>query len=215
MMRIESKLGQRLFGLVMLILSAGLTVWCWYTVLTEGSYLEPESILASPGLAVIGLGMVIFPLDMQKLRAQHDVDWPRKLAHYPLGWKVLILVALVIALGNWLAMSRYTSESRSGSVSATADSSAGQEGHRRPPDSSEISPRPVRARGILGELWGWFKIGLILGGVFVGVAGMFWHQTAKLAPFFGWELNPDKGIWILLIGFAMAGTGLALIYFGL
>ena len=35
---IESKLGQRLLGLFMLVLGGGLTIWVWYTALTEGYY---------------------------------------------------------------------------------------------------------------------------------------------------------------------------------
>lgn len=64
-------------------------------------------------------------------------------------------------------------------------------------------------------LWSWFKIGLVLGGVVVGMAGLVWHKTANLARSFGRETNPDHGFWVMLVGLAMMGIGLALFYFNL
>jgi hypothetical protein len=65
------------------------------------------------------------------------------------------------------------------------------------------------------ELWSWIKIGLVLGGTLVALVGMIWDKTAKLARFFGLESNPDKGFWVMMIGAAMLGIGLALFYFDL
>lgn len=67
----------------------------------------------------------------------------------------------------------------------------------------------------MDELWAWIKIGLVLVGVVVGMAGLMWVETAELARFFGKDLNEDRGFWVMVSGFAMLATGLALFYFHL
>jgi hypothetical protein len=102
---IESKWGQRLVGLLLFILGIGFSAWSWYTALTEGSY-HREAVATFPVFAVVGLGLLFFPLDMEKIRAEHGVDKPRQFSHYPTAWKVLFFVALAAGLVNWLAISR-------------------------------------------------------------------------------------------------------------
>jgi hypothetical protein len=103
---IESKIGQRLVGVFMLALGAGFTAWSWHTALTEGYYYE-AAVALFPAFAVIGVGMILFPIDVARLRAEHGVDKPQSLAHYPPVWKVLMVVALAVALGNWYAIARF------------------------------------------------------------------------------------------------------------
>jgi hypothetical protein len=102
---IESKLGQRLVGLCFLALGGGFTAWSWYTALTEGHYYR-RAVALFPVFAVVGLGLLLFPIDMERFRAEHGIDRPQKLAHYPLAWKLLVGVALAAGLGNWLAITR-------------------------------------------------------------------------------------------------------------
>ena len=67
----------------------------------------------------------------------------------------------------------------------------------------------------MDELWSWIKIGLVLGGTLIGMVGLMWVKTADLARFFGKEMNADRGFWVMVGGFAMLATGLALFYFHL
>lgn len=101
---IESKFGQRLAGVLFLTLGGVFTAWIWHMAL-DG---EPYNVMAAalfPAFAVGGLTMLLFPLDFARLRAEHGVDKPQKLAHYPPVWKALFVLALVAGLGNWLALS--------------------------------------------------------------------------------------------------------------
>lgn len=102
---IESKIGQRVVGLFLLLVGGGLTAWSWYTAVNDGNYYRKAAALL-PVVAVAGLGMLLFPIDMERLRAEHGVDRPQKLAHYPRAWKVLFVVAILAGLGNWLAISQ-------------------------------------------------------------------------------------------------------------
>ena len=103
---IESKIGQRLVGLLLLAVGGGFTVWSWYTALTAGYYYR-NAVAFFPAFAVIGLGLLLFPLDVERLRAEHGVERPKKLAHYPPAWKVLFFAAVLAGLGNWLAISQW------------------------------------------------------------------------------------------------------------
>ena len=103
---IESKIGQRIVGVVLFLFGSVGTVWTWYEALQEGYY-YPKVVALLPVFAVCGLGMLLFPLDFDRLRAEHGVDKPSKFAHYPPVWKLIGFVALVAGLGNWLAMSQW------------------------------------------------------------------------------------------------------------
>jgi hypothetical protein len=102
---IESKSGQRLAGVVFLAGGVGFTIWSWHDALTEGYY-YPRMAAFFPAFAVVGLGMVLFLIDRDCLRAEHGVDRPRSLAHYPLEWKILFVVALAAGLGNWYLLAQ-------------------------------------------------------------------------------------------------------------
>lgn len=102
---IESKLGQRIFGMIFFLAAVAWTVGMWYAALTEGYY-YPKMVALGPAIAILSLCMVAFPMDFAKLRADHGVDKPQKWGHYPVEWKVAFALALVAGLGNWYAMSQ-------------------------------------------------------------------------------------------------------------
>ncbi len=101
----ESRTGQRLAGLIVLILGGALMAWTWYSALTgDGFYIE-AAVLA-PVLVVFGIGMILVPIDIQSLREEHGVPKPGKLrfAHYPIHWKAVSVVAVVAGFANWLVL---------------------------------------------------------------------------------------------------------------
>ena len=99
---LTSKMNQRLLGLVFLIVFGGATAYCWYTALTESWY--SAYVVVLPFFAVLGLGVLVFPLDKDQLRAEHGVDKPEKWAHYPRTWKLMVVVAIMVCVGNMLAI---------------------------------------------------------------------------------------------------------------
>ncbi|HLN26564.1 MAG TPA: hypothetical protein VK395_02400 [Gemmataceae bacterium] len=102
---IRSNLGQRLIGLLAFAGGLGLTGWVWHTALTEGEYYRKAAALP-PLLAVFGLGLLLFPIDVEKLKAEHGVEKFESWHQMPLEWKVLLFVALAAALGNWYAIAQ-------------------------------------------------------------------------------------------------------------
>jgi len=57
-------------------------------------------------MAVAGLATFLFPIDRERLRAEHGVDSPQSWAQCPLARKVLLVLALLAGFGNFLALSR-------------------------------------------------------------------------------------------------------------
>jgi hypothetical protein len=102
---IESKVGQRIGGTILFILGAGATAWTWHSALTEGEY-YPKVAMLGPAFAVVAIGMIVFPMDMEQLRLEHGVPKPDKLrfAHFPLIWKAITVVAVIAGVVDWIAI---------------------------------------------------------------------------------------------------------------
>lgn len=80
----QSKIGRRLLGLVLLSLGSGVTVWSWYTALNEGYYYT-KAVTVFPAFAVLGIGMLLFPIYVEKPGAEHGLEEPAELEHFLLG----------------------------------------------------------------------------------------------------------------------------------
>ena len=102
---IGSKMGQRVTGLFVLALGCGFTAWAWFSALHDG-HSRPKTAAAFSFMAVAGLTTFLFPIDRERLRAEHGVDSPQTWAHCPLAWKLLLILALLASFGNLLALSR-------------------------------------------------------------------------------------------------------------
>jgi hypothetical protein len=96
---VRSKLGQRLGGLIILALGAGATAWVWYTALTEG-YHYRKAAFVFPCLAVFGLAGILFPIDVDRFRAEHGVEQATSFRQFPPAWKVVFVLALAAGFGN-------------------------------------------------------------------------------------------------------------------
>jgi len=57
------------------------------------------------------------------------------------------------------------------------------------------------------NLWVYFEVFLILGGMVVALVGLVWSKTSSLARQLGGNGGTDKGFWVMLIGCAMFGLG--------
>jgi len=102
---IESKIGQRVVGLILVVGGGLLIAWLWSRPFTGG---RAEGMAAGvmPFVVVSALGMILFPLDVDRLRAEHGVSQLSKWRHCPTIWKVMFVFAGLAAVGNWFALSQ-------------------------------------------------------------------------------------------------------------
>jgi len=100
---IPSHLGQRVVGVIFLLVGAGLTGWTWFTALNEG-YFYGKIAVISPAFAVLGAAALFFPLDVERQRGEFSLSHPERFAHYPTSWKILTVVAILAGLGNGLVL---------------------------------------------------------------------------------------------------------------
>jgi hypothetical protein len=102
---IKSKIGQRLVGLGVLAICAGFMAWSWHTAMNEGNFNRKAAIMF-PAFAVIGLGMILFPIDVDRFRAERGVEKPESFAHLPRLWKLITVLAIATGFGNLAAISQ-------------------------------------------------------------------------------------------------------------
>jgi hypothetical protein len=87
----------------MMALGGGFTGWSWHTALTEDTYYR-KVVFLFPCFLVIGLGALLFPIDVERLRAEYGVEKIERFRQLPLVWKVLTFVAPFAGLANWWAI---------------------------------------------------------------------------------------------------------------
>jgi hypothetical protein len=96
---IRSRRQQRFWGLCMAAVAIPLYISQWRWAMNTGDYsLEIAGLLAL--LAVGGLGSTLFPIDYDRLQAEHGVDRIKVFRHLPKDRKVLFFVALVVGLAG-------------------------------------------------------------------------------------------------------------------
>ena len=103
---IRSAIGQRAMGLALAVVGGWFTVSEWQTAIDEGFY-HPKAAALFPCFTLLGLGMILFPIDCDRLMAVHGMDRPRYFRHYPMVWKVWIWMTIAASLGNWYAMAHW------------------------------------------------------------------------------------------------------------
>jgi hypothetical protein len=102
---IRSKLGQRFLGLFLLGLGGGFTAWSWYTALVQGYYYQ-KAVIFSPFPAVIGITLMLFPIDVDKFREKYGIETVEKFSQLPPEWMIAFVLAIIASLWNWFAFSR-------------------------------------------------------------------------------------------------------------
>jgi hypothetical protein len=66
--------------------------------------LLPQGSIHLSGFFVLGLGMILFPIDVDKLRAEHGVEKVQSFGQLPPAWKVVLVAALAAGFGIWYAI---------------------------------------------------------------------------------------------------------------
>ncbi len=102
-MAATTKATQRVAGLLLIALGVGTTVWLWGDALEKGSFLVKLALLP-PIMVTMGLAMLLFPIDKDRLLAEHGVESVTNLSHYPPAWKVLMVLGVLGGIGDVVAL---------------------------------------------------------------------------------------------------------------
>ena len=101
-MVIKSKLGQRLVGVFLLGLGCYFTYDELKTVVTEGYYHRAAIIF--PAFAVVAVGIIFFPLDYERYKAEHGQESPQGFHQLPDAWKLMTILGIGASLAFWLLL---------------------------------------------------------------------------------------------------------------
>ncbi len=95
--------GQRLIGLVLLVICGAATAVIWHWAMTQGQYSRAAAALL-PALAIIGLGLALFPIDFERIQSEVTLREDRLFPEVPIAWQYILLAAVLAGLGNWYAI---------------------------------------------------------------------------------------------------------------
>ena len=90
---------QRFVGLFLFVLGLLFTYFGWETAVHEGVYRKFSSMFF-PAFAVLGFGLLAFPIDGKKLKEKFGVDKPQTIKQYPAVWKIILIIAILAGILN-------------------------------------------------------------------------------------------------------------------
>lgn len=91
------RLKQRLGGMLIAVLGAGLAAWTWHTARPEGQFSVKASLLA-PAVFVVGLGLIVFPGYREERTARgEDLSGKQGLELITVRWWAILVAALIAA----------------------------------------------------------------------------------------------------------------------
>ena len=91
---------QRTIGMLLFILGLAVTLWSWKSGVGQ-NYISINISMLFPALMVMGLGLLIFPVDPQKLREKWGVDKIESIGQVPGTWWIIIAISILVGIGNY------------------------------------------------------------------------------------------------------------------
>ena len=194
----QSKLAQQVIGAFMLVLCAAYVGMAWDDAIEHGAHGNPKANAFAAGMAVAGLGMVVFPIDWEQFRGEHGEARLTKFAQMSGAWKFLFVAGLAIGMANGVALSRYQN--------ARAER---EETERREGAPLSLSPAPTWT--LSDEIFVHAFTALLVGGVVLLLLSAKWRLIARLLVFFGAEEEPQWGFWLFCISLLMISAAFLLL----
>jgi hypothetical protein len=102
MIRLDKK-EQQTLGFILTVLEIGVTIYLWHEVIVRCSY-PVKVMFFAPALAVIGIGLIFFPIDHAYLEKKYQVE-RISFSQYPVVWRYLLLLSLFVGLANSIILS--------------------------------------------------------------------------------------------------------------
>jgi hypothetical protein len=100
-----SRFKQRLGGVILMLLGAAFTAWCWQTALTQGYFYRKASMIF-PAVFVLGIGLLIFPgYKEERIARGEDISGLEGIRLITPRWWVILGLALAFGIGNYVLLS--------------------------------------------------------------------------------------------------------------
>ena len=101
--KIRSKRSQRILGLLLFVLGLAITAWIWKSGISQNYILINASMLF-PAFMVMGLGLLFFPFDSEKLKEKWGDDKIESVGQVPGIWWIIIAISILIGIVNYFAL---------------------------------------------------------------------------------------------------------------
>jgi hypothetical protein len=96
---VRSMWGQRAIGAIVCAVCTALIAWNWMHPALQAQELRAGLFLL-PAFAVMGLSLVLFPMDVERLEREFGTDRITRWSQLPRVWRVLLFVMLAAAVAN-------------------------------------------------------------------------------------------------------------------
>src|SRR5262249_22204277 len=101
-MRVKAKWWQRVGSIFFVAIGAWLTAGTWDTAVNEGYFMTLGA--SGPAWIILGIGMLLFPMDRRELLEKHGVEKPEAFEHLPLAWKAIVPTMVLAIAVNYVAL---------------------------------------------------------------------------------------------------------------
>lgn len=99
-----SKNSQRILGLFLLVFSIAVTVWLSKLELSK-SFITIMAQMLFPAISVVGLGLILFPIDQDELEKRWGVRKIESIGQIPGIWWGIIIFSILLGIGSYLVFS--------------------------------------------------------------------------------------------------------------
>ena len=94
---------QRTVGLILFILGIAVTIWTWKSGVNQ-NYISINASMLFPALMVMGLGLLLFPVNPEKLKEKWGVEKIESIGQVPGIWWIIIVVSIIVGILNYFIL---------------------------------------------------------------------------------------------------------------
>lgn len=87
-----------------MLLGVVVTIWMHHTNLDKG-YIYILGSMLFPALAIVGIGLLFFPFDAEKLKDKWGVENIENIFHIPGEWWIITVIAIFSGVANYILFS--------------------------------------------------------------------------------------------------------------
>lgn len=101
--KLRSKKNQRVVGLIIFLVNLVLTTLSGRGGLSQ-EFLDIGASMLFPAFAIMGIGLILFPIDPETLKAKWGVEKVENIIHVPGVWWIIIVISILCGVGNFFLL---------------------------------------------------------------------------------------------------------------